>query len=134
MIIAAIILFYVLFITAIVIFCRAYAVPKIHGLHSDPGQTYWQDDDEDGPSFDTPDDDDFQAFHSHGPSDVDLHDSAFDEYPMGGFNPASGLPMLPYSSLDVAGNPFGMDSSRETSSCFDDFGSSSSFGCGPNDW
>lgn len=35
--------------------------------------------------------------------------SALDDFPMGYINPASGLPMIPGSSIDVAGNLFGCD-------------------------
>lgn len=41
-------------------------------------------------------------------------------------NPASGLPMLNFGGIDVAGNPFGVDLSSDTShSMFDDFGGAS---------
>lgn len=48
-----------------------------------------------------------------------------DDNPWMTVNPASGLPMMD-SFIDVAGNPFGVDLSSDTShSMFDDFGSAS---------
>lgn len=45
-----------------------------------------------------------------------------------GINPASGLPMMDDSMIDVGGNPYGTDFDSFDSSMFDDsFGSSSSW-------
>ena len=36
-----------------------------------------------------------------------------------GVNPASGLPMIEGASIDVEGNPYGMDSSHDIPTCGD---------------
>src|SRR5690348_11511348 len=132
MIVVTIILFNVLLITAITTFWRAYAVRTARGRGLGLGLTAWGSHGEmDAPLDDELADDDHcmpdsTRFIHNDPSD-DLNDN----YPMGMVNPASGLPMMPGTPIDVAGNPFGTDWSSGASSRFD---SGNSFSCGSSDW
>jgi hypothetical protein len=120
MVVTVIILFDVLFMTAITMFWRAYSIGTTRGRGLGLGLQAWRG----GGAMDAPLDDEPNygdrrvlgpaRFIRHKPSD-DLDD----KYPMGAINPASGLPMMPGSRADVAGNPFGTDWSSGTSSRFD---------------
>jgi hypothetical protein len=52
----------------------------------------------------------------------------------GGVNPASGLPMIEDSGVDVAGNPWGTDFSDSFNDPFQDTFQDMGGGCGFDDW